>query len=81
MASRHENLARRIVREIWAFTGGYAGRWAMVNSIARRLLLRDPKEVAGAIALAKERGWIEVEMHSVRLTQAGRSLLAGDAKR
>jgi hypothetical protein len=82
MASRDDNVARRIVREVWAYAGGSTGRWAMVHSISRRLVLRDPEEVDRAITLAKERGWIEVQgTHSVRLTDAGRTLVAGAANR
>ena len=75
MASRNETLARRFVRDVWAYTGGAAGRWAMVHSIARRLVLRDPEEVDRAVTLAKENGWVELEgLHSVRLTDAGRAM-------
>jgi hypothetical protein len=82
MAASDETLARRIVRDVWAYTGGNTGRWAMVHSIARRLVLRDPEAVDRAITLAKERGWIEVQgTYSVRLTQAGRTLVAGNTSR
>ena len=77
MASRYETLARRIVRDVWDYTGGAAGRWAMVHSIARRLVLRDHDEVDRAVTLARENGWVELQgLHSVRLTDAGRRLFA-----
>ena len=82
MASRNDNLARRIVREVGAYTGGAAGRWAMVHSIARRLVLRAHEEVDRAAKLAKENGWLELNgLHSVRLTEAGRSLFGANDKR
>jgi hypothetical protein len=82
MASRDQTLARRIVRDVWAYTGGQAGRWAMLHSIARRLVLRDQEEVDRAVRLANENGWLELEgLHSVRLTQAGRSLFGANEKR
>jgi len=82
MASRDQTLARRIVRDVWAYTGGQAGRWAMLHSIARRLVLRDQEEVDRAVRLANENGWLELEgLHSVRLTQAGRSLFGANDKR
>ena len=82
MASRNDNLARRIVREVGAYTGGAAGRWAMVHSIARRLVLRAHEEVDRAAKLAKENGWLELNgLHRVRLTEAGRSLFRAIDKR
>lgn len=82
MASRDQTLARRIVRDVWAYTGGQAGRWAMLHSIARRLVLRDQEQVDRAVRLANEKGWLELEgLHSVRLTQAGRSLFGANDKR
>ena len=82
MASRDETLARRIARDVWAYTGGQAGRWAMLHSIARRLVLRDHEEVDRAAKLAKENGWMELNgLHSVRLTEAGRSLFGANEKR
>jgi hypothetical protein len=72
MTSRDENLARRIVRDVWAYTGGQAGRWGMLHSIACRLVLRDHEEIDRAGKLAKENGWVELRgLHSVRLTEAG----------
>jgi hypothetical protein len=82
MASRNETLARRIVRDVGAYTGGQAGRWAMLHAIARRLVLRDQVEVDRAVALAKENGWVELEgLHRVRLTDAGRALFGSNDKR
>jgi hypothetical protein len=81
MASRNETLARRIVRDVGAYTGGQAGRWAMLHSIARRLVLRDQEEVDRAGSLARENGWVELEgLHRVRLTDAGRSLFGSNDK-
>jgi hypothetical protein len=80
--SRDEILARRIVRDVWAYTGGQAGRWAMLHSIARRLVLRDQQEVDRAVKLAEAHGWLELNgLHSVRLTEAGRSLFRTNDKR
>jgi len=44
-----------------SYTGGQAGRWAMLHSIARRLVLRDHEEVDRAAKLAKENGWLELK--------------------
>ena len=80
MASRDE-LARRIVREVWAHTGGSTGRWAMVQSLAKRLSLSS-EELDRDLMLAKVRGWVEVQdMHRARLTDAGRKMIGGTAKR
>ena len=82
MTSRDETLARRIVRDVWAYTGGQAGRWAMLHSIARRLVLRDDDEIDRAVKLAKENGWVELKgLHSVRLTEVGGSLFGASDKR
>jgi hypothetical protein len=54
----------------------------MLHSIARRLVLRDHEEVDRAVKLANENGWLELKgLHSVRLTQAGRSLFGANDKR
>jgi len=82
MPSRNETLARRIVRDVWAYTGGQAGRWAMVHAIARRLVLRDQAEVDRAVTLAKENGWVELQgLHRLCLTAAGRALFKSNDKR
>jgi hypothetical protein len=82
MASRDETLARRIVRDVWVYTGGQAGRWAMLHSIARRLVLRHHEEVDRAVKLAEENGWLDLNgLYSVRLTEIGRRLFGENDKR
>ena len=54
----------------------------MLHSIARRLVLRDHEQVDRAAKLAKENGWLELKgLHSIRLTEAGRSLFGANNKR
>jgi hypothetical protein len=75
MASYSELLARRIVRDAQAYTGGKAGQWAMLHAIVRRLALKDNKAIDGAVLLAQKKGWLELGRdHSFRLTDAGRRL-------
>jgi hypothetical protein len=82
MSTRYETTARRIVRDLQAYTGGDMNRWAMVHSIARRLMLRDQDLIDRAIVHAHERGWIEIQgLHSVKLTDEGRRLFVKAFKR
>jgi predicted transcriptional regulator len=73
--SRNQSVARRIARDLLAYTGGDTSRWVMVHSIARRLVLRDQEEVDRAMAFAREHGWVELQgMHRIKLTDEGRRL-------
>jgi hypothetical protein len=82
MSTRYETTARRIVRDLRAYTGGDMSRWALVHSIARRLVLRDNDLIDRAIIHACERGWIEMQgLHSVKLTDEGRRLFGKTPKR
>lgn len=75
MPSQAELLARRIVRDAQAYTGGKPGQWAMLHAIVRRLALKDDRAIDGAVLLAQEKGWLELGRdHSIRLTDAGRRL-------
>ena len=81
MSTHYEKTARRIVRDLQAFTGGDIDRWSMVHSIAHRLELRDHDLIDRAIIHAYERGWIEIQgLHSVKLTEEGRRLLVKPPK-
>ena len=52
------SLARRIVRDLMIYTRGQQQRWVPVETIERRLLLKDEKATDAALALAIEKaGW------------------------
>jgi hypothetical protein len=69
------SLARRIVRDLMIYTRGQQQRWVPVETIERRLLLKDEKATDAALALAIEKGWLAANTgHAVGLTDAGRKL-------
>ena len=52
------SLARRIVRDLMIYTRGQQQRWVPVETIERRLTLKDHKATDAALALAIEKdGW------------------------
>lgn len=70
-----ENLARRIVRDVYAFTSGKPMEWVPVETIARRLSLSDEVMVNQSIELARRKGWLDFAGgHSICLTEEGRRM-------
>lgn len=69
-----DTMARRLVRELYAYTGGRPLQWAPLNTIARRLVLDD--QTANVIAQnAADKDWLLFEGgHSICLTEAGRRI-------
>jgi Mn-dependent DtxR family transcriptional regulator len=68
-------LARRIVRDLMIYTRGQQQRWVPVETIERRLELKDHKATDAALALAIEKGWLSAATgHAVGLTDAGRKV-------
>ena len=59
------SLARRIVRDLMIYTRGQQQRWVPVETIERRLLLKDEKATDAALALAIEKA--DHHFHDVRL--------------
>jgi Mn-dependent DtxR family transcriptional regulator len=69
------SLARRIVRDLMIYTRGQQQRWVPVETIERRLTLKDHKVTDAALALAIEKGWLAANAgHAVGLTDAGRKV-------
>jgi hypothetical protein len=67
-----QELARHVVRSVYAATDGQPMKWRMLSGI--------PGATAGAVLYAVEQGWVELEgAHSVCLTEEGRRLIAKEA--
>ena len=69
------SLARRMVRDLMIYTRGQQQRWVPVETIERRLMLKDEKAVDAALAVAIEKGWVSPNTgHTIGLTDAGRKM-------
>jgi hypothetical protein len=76
MTARTETLARRLVRNVFQYTGGRPMRWVSVGSVAHRMMEIDADAVLKSVELARAKGWLNVEGgHSVCLTDVGRRLI------
>jgi hypothetical protein len=72
-AQRPDLLARRVVRDIMIYTRGLKMRWVPLETVARRLVLKDADATSAALALAETNGWLTVkDGDSLCLTDAGR---------
>jgi len=70
-----DNISRRIVRDVYAFTRGAPMQWVPVETIARRLSLSDEAMTGQAIELARRKGWLDYAGgHSICLTEEGRRM-------
>jgi hypothetical protein len=69
-----EALARRIVRDMWNYTGGLPGRWVPLMIIEERLAMQDESATTAALQFAIEKLWLEEfgGYNSIRLTDVGR---------
>ena len=70
---RPDLLARRLVRDMMIYTRGLKMRWVPLETMARRLMLKDASATSAALALAETKGWLTVkDGDSLCLTDAGR---------
>jgi len=76
MASqRPDLLARRLIRDMMIYTRGIKMRWVPLETVARRLVLKDTNATSAALALAETKGWLTVrDKASLCLTDAGRQM-------
>lgn len=76
MASqRPDLLARRLIRDMMIYTRGIKMRWVPLETVARRLVLKDTNATSAALALAETKGWLTVKDGvSLCLTDAGRQM-------
>ena len=74
-AQRPDLLARRLVRDMMIYTRGVKMRWVPLETVARRLALKDENATSAALALAETKGWLTVKDGvSLCLTDAGRQM-------
>lgn len=74
MPGKTEALARRIARDLQIYTRGRSRQLVPVETVTRRLFLKDEASTVAALELARAKGWLTVEAgQSVCLTDAGRS--------
>jgi len=72
---RPDLLARRLVRDMMIYTRGLKMRWVPLETMARRLVLKDANATSAALALAETKGWLTVKDGvSLCLTDAGRQM-------
>ncbi|GEP62072.1 hypothetical protein [Reyranella soli] len=72
---RPDLLARRLVRDMMIYTRGVKMRWVPLETVARRLVLKDANATSAALALAESEGWLTVkDGESLCLTDAGRQM-------
>ena len=75
VSPRPDLLARRIVRDIMIYTRGQPRRWVPMQTVERRLVLKDDKATDAALTVAIEKGWLLLKAdHSIGLTDSGRQL-------
>jgi hypothetical protein len=71
-AQRPDLLARRLIRDMMIYTRGIKMRWVPLETMARRLMLKDATATSAALALAETNGWLTVkDGDSLCLTDAG----------
>lgn len=72
---RPDLLARRLIRDMMIYTRGIKMSWVPLETMARRLVLKDGTATSAALALAETNGWLTVkDGHSLCLTDAGRQM-------
>jgi Mn-dependent DtxR family transcriptional regulator len=72
---RPDLLARRVVRDIMIYTRGLKMRPVPLETVARRLVLKDADATSAALTLAEIKGWLTVkDGASLSLTDAGRQM-------
>jgi hypothetical protein len=72
---RPDLLARRLIRDMMIYTRGIKMRWMPLETVARRLMLKDTNAASAALALAETKGWLTVkDGASLCLTDAGRQM-------
>lgn len=72
---RPDLLARRLIRDMMIYTHGIKMSWVPLETLARRLMLKDGTATSAALALAETTSWLTVKNgHSLGLTDAGRHI-------
>jgi hypothetical protein len=72
---RPDLMARRLIRDMMIYTRGIKMRWVPLETMARRLVLKDANATSAALALAETNGWLTVkDGDSLCLTDAGRQM-------
>jgi hypothetical protein len=72
---RPDLLARRLIRDMMIYTRGIKMRWVPLETVARRLMLKDTHATSAALALAETKGWLTVKDGAgLCLTDAGRQM-------
>ena len=63
------------MRDLMIYTRGQQQRSVPVETVERRLVLKDEKATDEALALAIEKGWLSAMTgHAIGLTDAGRKM-------
>jgi hypothetical protein len=72
---RPDLIARRLIRDMMIYTRGLKMRWVPLETVVRRLVLKDATTTSAALALAETMGWLTVkDGESLCLTDAGRQM-------
>jgi hypothetical protein len=72
---RPDLLARRVVRDMMIYTRGLKMRPVPLETVVRRLMLKDATSTSAALALAETNGWLAVQDGGrLYLTDAGRRM-------
>lgn len=72
---RPDQLARRLILDMMIYTRGIKMRWVPLETMARRLMLKDMSAASAALTLAETKGWLTVkDGASLCLTDAGRQM-------
>ena len=69
------SLARKIVRDMHIYTRGRPMHWVPMDTVMRRLALKEGAATEAAFTHATSHGWMELkELQGACLTNAGRRL-------
>lgn len=72
---RPDLLARRVIRDMMIYTRGLKMRPVPLETVVRRLMLKDAASTSAALALAESNDWLTVkDGESLYLTDAGRRM-------
>jgi len=75
MLNPAESLARKIVRDMHIYTRGRPMHWVPMDTVIRRLDLKQDAATGAAFSHAASHGWLELkELRGACLTTAGRRL-------
>ena len=72
---RSDLLARRVVRDMMIYTRGLKMCPVPLETVVRRLVLKDAASTSAALALAETNGWLAMkDGERLYLTDAGRQM-------